>query len=81
MICSLKISNSGILLVGAKYGLKGGGGGELIPAKCRDKFLRCSSSVWVGIVRKHHDTLTKHAASLVLDHKMQFLKCLSRHLH
>jgi hypothetical protein len=44
-----------------------GGMIELFPAKCRDEVLCCSGNVWAGIVMKHHNILTKHAASLVLD--------------
>jgi hypothetical protein len=44
---------------------------ELFPAKCRDETFRCSGSVWAGIVMNHHNTLAKHAMSLILDRAMQ----------
>jgi hypothetical protein len=47
---------------------------ELFPAKCRYEILRCSGSVWAGIVMKHHNIPTKHATSLVLDRITQFRK-------
>jgi hypothetical protein len=50
---------------------------ELFLAKCCDEILRCSGNVWTGIVMQHHNTLTKHATSLVLDCTMQFLKCVA----
>jgi hypothetical protein len=50
---------------------------ELFPAKCCDEILRCGSSVWVGIVMKHHSTTTEHAMSLFLDRTTQFYKCVA----
>jgi len=49
----------------------------LFPAKCRDEILHCSGSVWAGIVMNRHNTLSKHATSLILDCATQFLKCVA----
>jgi hypothetical protein len=49
----------------------------MFPAKCCDEMLHCASSVWAGIVMKHHNAPTKHATSLVLERMTQFLKCVT----
>jgi len=33
--------------------------------------------VWAGIVMNHHNILAKNATSLILDHSMQFFKCVA----
>ena len=48
---------------------------ELFPAKCRDEILRCS--VRVGVAMNQHNTPAKHDTSLILDHGVQFLKCVA----
>ena len=50
---------------------------ELFPAKCHDEILRCGRSVWARVVKNHHNTPAKHATSLIVDHAMQFFKCVA----
>ena len=50
---------------------------KLFPAKCHDEILRCSSSVWVGIVMNHHNMPAKHVMSLILDRTTQLFKCVA----
>ena len=49
----------------------------MFPAKCRDEVLRCGGSVRAGVVMIHHNTLAKHATSLILDRATQFFKCVA----
>jgi hypothetical protein len=51
----------------------------MFPFNCYDEILCCGSSVWAGIVMKHHNTPTKQATSPVLDPMTQFLKCTVIH--
>ena len=44
---------------------------QLFPAKCCNEILRCSGSVWAGIVTNHHNTLAKHTTLLILDRATQ----------
>ena len=50
---------------------------KLFPAKCCDEILRCGASVWAGVVMNHHNTLAKHATSLIQDDATQFFKCVA----
>jgi len=48
---------------------------ELFPVKCHDEILHCS--VWVGVVMNHHNTPATHDTLIILDHTVQFLKCVA----
>jgi len=48
---------------------------ELFPAKWCDEILHYS--MWAGVVMNHHNTPAKHDTSLILDHVVQFLKCIA----
>ena len=54
-----------------------GGMIKLFPAKFCDEILRCSSSVWTGVVMNDRNTPAKYATSLILDQASQFLKCVA----